>query len=129
MQVFGFRHFTFLSVNRVCLPLERPEHVVFLCFTHLPVVIPPRRLLERVSTLLGKPGSSTTKSLQDLRSLLRTAVSISMLIQNISGGLSEWQSLCMIGHALATPLTRQERNCYASRGTNKLLLTKKPKIC
>ena len=62
MQTFGLPlewESTLLSLasTRYALPLERPELVVFLCFTHLPVAIPPQHSLERASTLLGKPGS------------------------------------------------------------------------
>ena len=55
-----------LASTEYAFPSERPEHVVFLCFTHLAVAIRPRRSLERVSSLLGKPGSCTTKLLVSL---------------------------------------------------------------
>ena len=55
-------------------PSERPELVVFLCFTHLAVAIRPQCSLERVSSLLGKPGSCTMKLLQHLCPLPRTPI-------------------------------------------------------
>lgn len=103
-----------LASTEYAFPSERPEHVVFLCFTHLAVAIRPRPSLERVSSLLGKPGSCTTKLLQHLCPLLRTPSSIWMLIRRISGRLREWQSLCMTRRALTTPSMKGEKNCSVS---------------
>ena len=103
-----------LASTEYAFPSDRPEHVVFLCFMHLAVAIRPRRSLERVSSLLGKPGSCTTTLLQHLCPLLRTPTSIWMLTRRIFERLREWQSLCMTRLALMTPSMKQERNCFVS---------------
>ena len=120
-----------LASRRYALPLERPEHIVFLWFKHLSVVIPTRCLLERVSTLFGKPGSCSTKSLQHLCSLflLRTPSSIWIWIRNISEGLRQWQSLCMMRLALAPNKARKKPFCKHNRGMGKLPPTEVSKIC
>ena len=98
MQTFNWiafgmgKHFHFISVNRVCVSLGETGARCLLCFTHLAVAIRSRRSLERVSSLLGKPGSCTTKLLQHLCPLLRIPTSIWMLTWRISGRLREWQS-------------------------------------